>query len=575
MKKLLFIRLVYEYKFNFIYLSILFIAASAMFLPMAIAKQGQEKPNIVFILTDDQPYNYMGCVGNELAQTPNIDKLASEGVLFTNYHISSAICTPSRVSMFLGQYERKHGVNFNSGTSVSPEAWKHSYPVILRQEGYFTGYIGKNHSPIGEGGYQSKLLEKSFDYWYAASGHLGFYPKERHDIFKNAEHDTQVEIIQEGVDDFFDNNEYNLKGALHFLNARPKDKPFCLTVCFNLPHDAGTGTMELRPTDDEMYRTLYRDKDIPLSPLYIAKEDIINPKLPGWLWHVEDRQDSYAYVENPEACKERMIRKMEAMTGIDRLVGKLRDRLQELKLDKNTIIVFTSDHGQFMGEFGLGGKAMCYEICTHVPMIFYNPLISKEHRGIMSNELVQSIDLAPTMVSLAGGIIPDPMQGKDISGILKGEAHKVRDFIFTENLWSTSFGNPRCEAVQDKEWKYIRYYRNDNLSAKDQVKLARQLGIDKTKLLYGVHDPGIALYRSFIEGPVNGEKPVYEELYHLSLDKNEIVNLVSEAEFSPKLNEMRAVWSDMIKEARGVGEPMVLRYTLDSKVEAMKVVPAE
>ena len=117
----------------------------------------ESRPNIIFILTDDQRYDLLGCTGNEIIKTPNIDKLASDGILFTNAHVTSAICTPSRASILLSQYERKHGVNFNSGTSVSTEAWKYSYPMILRDNGYFTGYIGKNHVPVGRGGYDSVI----------------------------------------------------------------------------------------------------------------------------------------------------------------------------------------------------------------------------------------------------------------------------------------------------------------------------------------------------------------------------------------------------------------------------------
>ena len=139
----------------------------------------EQRPNFVFILTDDQRYDYLGCTGNELIQTPEIDKLASEGILFTNAHITSAICTPSRISILLSQFERKHGVNFNSGTSVAEEAWQQSYPVVMRRNGYYTGYIGKNHSPVGEGGYSSGVMEESFDYWYAGHGHLSFLSKKK------------------------------------------------------------------------------------------------------------------------------------------------------------------------------------------------------------------------------------------------------------------------------------------------------------------------------------------------------------------------------------------------------------
>ncbi len=143
--------------------------------------RANKKPNIIFILTDDQQYGLLGCEGNEIVQTPHIDQLAKDGIRFSNAHITSAICTPSRVSILLSQYERKHGVNFNSGTSISDEAWAKSYPVLMREAGYYTGWIGKNHSPVGKGGYESGLMEKSFDYWYAGHGHIKFYPKEVHE----------------------------------------------------------------------------------------------------------------------------------------------------------------------------------------------------------------------------------------------------------------------------------------------------------------------------------------------------------------------------------------------------------
>ena len=183
----------------------------ALLITSFLKLSAQERPNIVFILTDDQSYGLLGCTGNEIVQTPNIDKMASEGVLFTNAHITSAICTPSRISILLSQYERKHGVNFNSGTSVSDEAWEQSYPMVMRKAGYFTGWIGKNHAPIGEGGYTSGLMDNSFDYWYAGHGHLSFYPKDRHKIFNDAIAFTQPEILNEAVDDFIDPNERNLK----------------------------------------------------------------------------------------------------------------------------------------------------------------------------------------------------------------------------------------------------------------------------------------------------------------------------------------------------------------------------
>jgi len=536
-------------------------------LPHSFAQTDtEEKPNFIFILTDDHRYDLLGSSGNELIKTPHLDQLAQEGILFENAHVTSAICTPSRISILLSQFERKHSVNFNSGTSVSEEAWNESYPVVLKNNGYYTGYIGKNHAPIGDGGYQSGLMDASFDYWYAGHGHLSFYPKDRHEIFTAARQNTQIEIMDEGVSDFF-SNEHKLQGAKHFLNQRPKEQPFCLSIAFNLPHGASTSTMKMLESDPETYKSLYRDKEIPLPEDYVAKEDIKTPKLPPEVLHVDDRQDIYDFVDNQTDLKERIIRNMQAVTGIDMLVGNLRATLKQLNLDKNTIVIFTSDHGIFWGEEGLGGKALCYEICTKVPMIINNPMSPEKTKGIVNNELVQTIDIAPTMLQYAGINIPSSYQGKPLNNMIEGNHDPVRDYLFTENLWSTHFGNPRCESVQDKQWKYIRYYKNENISSKNVMAIAKDHNINLTKLLYGNHDPQIAVYQTYIESSVNGEPTVYEELYHLKTDPKEKNNLINNPDYSKELKIMRLAWREKINYARGDSKAKILRYTIDSKAE--------
>jgi len=472
---------------------------------IASSLNAQDRPNFIFVLTDDQQYGLMGCTGNEIVKTPNLDRLANDGILFTNAHITSAICTPSRASILTSEFERKHGINFNSGTSMSEEGWATTYPMVMRENGYYTGWIGKNHVPVGVGGYASGVMERSFDYWLAGHGHLGFYPKERHKIFKTANLETQAEVIGEGIQDFL-SNEQKMDGAVKFLDQRPKDRPFVLSVCFNLPHGAGTSSMELRASDDEIYRTLYRDKEIPLPENYIAKANIEKTKLPLELHHAGDRQTSYDWVDTPERYRERTIRQMQAMTGIDRLMGQLRTTLRKQGLDKNTVIIFTSDHGLFGGQFGLGGKALCYEVTTHVPLIIFDPTLKKSRRGKISNTLVQSIDIAPTMLSKSGIELPESYQGKDLYEILNGETTSVREYLFTENLWSTHFGSPRCESVQDEEWKYIRYYKNENFSARKKMETAAEMGISTSSMLYKIHDPDIAVYRNYIKGPLRASQ---------------------------------------------------------------------
>jgi len=549
------------------HLSLLILFIGKFFFVQAQNTEKKKRPNFVFILTDDHRYDLLGCTGNKIIQTPELDKLASEGVLFTNGHVTSAICTPSRVSILLSQYERKHGVNFNSGTSVSDEAWKKSYPVIMRENGYYTGYIGKNHSPVGQGGYQNTLMEKSFDYWYGSNGHLFFYPKEKHKIFRGAKSETQAEILTEGVTDFF-SNERRLEGAKSFIDKLPLDKPFCLSLCFNLPHGAATSRMEQRESDPSIYKTLYRDIDIPLSKHYIAKKDIKKPKLPANLMFANDRQLGYNFGSTPESMKERKLRHMQGVTGVDKLIGNLRKTLKEKGLDDNTIIVFTSDHGLFWGEFGLVTKALCYEICTKVPLIIYNPLTPKKKRQRVTNQLAQTIDIAPTLLDYAGIEIPKNFQGKSLKPILEdSKSLAIHEYLYTENLWSTTFGNPRCEAVQNKEWKYIRYYKNDNKKSTELMELGKPFGLSRLNLLYYIHDYHIPIYRSYIENPLKGEQPVYEELYNLKNDPDEVVNLIDKKKNHKIIEKMRKVWKEKITYARGSGPLGVLRYTYESKLK--------
>src|SRR5690554_2790622 len=168
------------------------------------------------------------------------------------------------------------------------------------------------------------------------------------------------------------------------------------------------------------------------------------------------------------------------------------------------------------------------------------------------------------MLSLAQIPIPESFQGKDLSRILKGEVSPVRNYLFTENLWSTQFGNPRCEAVQDKKWKYIRYYRNQNISAQKTISVARELGLEQNLLLNtSAHDPDIATYRDYINSSLEGEPPVYEELFHLAEDPYEVVNLANHPKHQHVLEKMRKVWKEQIISARGTGRAKVLRYTID------------
>ena len=512
--------------------------------PAAFGATTATRPNFVFILTDDQRWNSLGMAGNPVAKTPHLDRLAAEGVWFEQATITSAICTPSRVSYFLGQYERRHGVNFNSGTAVAPEAWAESYPVLLRRAGYFTGYLGKNHSPVGPRGYAGGDIERSFDFWFAGHNALGFYPKRRHPVFERAGPDTQIEILGEGAKNFLAPEEAFLAGADRFLNRRPTDRPFCLTIAFNVPHAAGTSSMEQRPSDPELYRTGYRDQlaSQPIPPTYVAKADIRSPKLPPDVLLTQFRQKSYDYVDTEATLRERQIREYQTITGIDRLVGAVRAQLAALGLAENTVIIFASDHGITHGEFGLGGKALNYDTCLRVPFIAFDPRTAGRLKSHRSAALVQSIDVAPTLLDLAGVPAPAGMQGRSFRPALAGEAFSPRRHAFSENLWVTYSGNPRCESVRNADWKYIRYFRND------RALFPRAAGDGEGG---AVSDELAAAYAGWLTASIRGEPPVYEELFHLAADPDEAVNLAREPVHAATLRELRAECQRLVTEAKG------------------------
>lgn len=495
-------------------------------------------PNVIVILADDMRADYTGYAGHPVVQTPNIDQLAAGGTVFNNAFATSAVCTPSRTSLLGGEWERRHGVNFNSDSALTNEAWARTYPMLLKDAGYFVGYIGKNHTPLGKNeegviGYKSGVMDNSFDYWYAGHKHLGFYPKDKkqHEIFKNAKADTQVEIMEEGMENFF-TPDVAFQAGYKFLDSRPVDKPFALLLNFNVPHNAGTSSMELRESDLELYRTTYRDKvdQLELAPTYVAAEDIETPKIPRAVYNGE-MIPNYHYVKNPNDMMEREIRVIQTVSGIDKLLGKLLAKLEEQGVADNTVVVFTSDHGIMHGEHGLGGKVLLYEPSVKVPFIVYDP--RQQNAPAASDELVALADIAPTLLDMAGVPAPDEMQGESLVPLIKREETEWREALFLENNMTIQ-NYPRMEGVRTKQWKYIRYFDKD----KDQE------------------------YADMLVASINGEQPIYEELYDLVNDPLELHNVVGDPANTKILDKLRAENAGLVRELRGT-EPFDTYYQVN------------
>jgi arylsulfatase A-like enzyme len=183
-----------------------------------------------------------------------------------------------------------------------------------------------------------------------------------------------------------------------------------------------------------------------------------------------------------------------------------------------------------------------YDSCLRVPVIVMDPRVNPAARGRRSPALVQSIDFAPTLLDLAGVVPPDSMQGQSFRAALEGRPFQGRRYAFSENLWSTFFGNPRCESVRSAEWKYIRYFKNDRSIFTGVVGEAEG---------GNVSDRIAATYEAWLSESVRGEKPVYEELFRIGVDPDETTNLAGDPKHAALLAELRAECQRMVTEAKG------------------------
>ena len=388
------------------------------------------RPNILFMFTDDQPQSCLGCLGNRHIQTPNLDQLAANGNMFSNAFVTTAICCSNRACILTGQYMLRHGVR-DFQTPLSAAAMAQTYPVLLRQAGYRTGYLGK--FAVGAPRPESRQLalpSNQFDYWYGFPQAINFQQK------VDGENRYLTDLMTEK--------------AIEFLRSADTDQPFCLTVAFKEPH----GPWNYFDPD---VPNVYEDTDI--SPpatftqqAYEAQPSFIRESLNGgsgktWLNNHEDYQ---RYLRNFY----RLI------TRVDLAVGDILDELRRLGLDKNTVVIYSSDHGSLLGAHGLTGKWLMYEESIRVPLIVFDPRLPLESRSRQIDQMALSIDLAPTMLALAGVDIPDSMQGRSLTHLLHNENSPWRDDFYYEHVYNTPPSRRpivKTEGVRTERWKYILY----------------------------------------------------------------------------------------------------------------------
>jgi arylsulfatase A-like enzyme len=378
----------------------------ALFFPAAAHAQGKKKPpNIIYIMSDDHASAAIGAYNSWLkpvVKTPNLDMLAKKGVRFTNSVVTNSICTPSRAAMLTGQYSHKNAV-YTLGDVLDKSRVHLAH--MMRMLGYQTAIIGKWHLTIDPTG---------FDYWNVLPGQ-GVYinPKLR-------EIGTKPKELKEFTGSYSTDVVTNL--SIDWLKKRDKSKPFMLLCHFKAPH---------RPWDPApRFKDLYKDTKIP-EPETLLDDYKGRAKQIGLIrMRVgEDFQKRDLEMEIPKDMGRDELRKwayqhylkryLSCVAAVDENIGRLLAYLQEAGLEEDTIIIYTSDQGFFLGEHGFYDKRLMYEPAITTPLIIHWPGHTKP--GTVNTDMILNIDHAPTFLELAGGKASKEIDGKSYKSILEGK----------------------------------------------------------------------------------------------------------------------------------------------------------
>jgi arylsulfatase A-like enzyme len=381
------------------------------------------RPNIVFILTDDQRWDALGFSGNPIIQTPEMDRLAVEGTYFENAFVTTPICAASRASILTGLYERTHGYTFGQG-DIKQLYMDQSYPVKLREGGYHTGFFGK--FGVNYPGFSS-LFDQGDDY-----DRNGRFKDRRGYFFKTIEKDT-VHLTR-----------YTSQQAIDFIEQAPSDRPFMLSLSFSAPH--AHDPAELQYFWSPEFDDLYDEVTIP-EPL--MQEESYFLAQPEYVRTGENRTRWHWRYDNPEKYQHSVKGYYRMISEIDAEIGKIRKTLEAKGLAENTVIILMGDNGYFLGERQLAGKWLMYDNSLRVPLIVFDP---REKGGVRNTNFALNIDVPATILDYAGVSSPKSWQGVSLRSKELGE----RKEFLTEHLWQTPIIAP-SEAIRTDRWKYFRY----------------------------------------------------------------------------------------------------------------------
>ena len=413
----------------------------------ASAEKNDQRPNFLFILVDDQPYDAVGFSKRyPFLKTPNIDKLANEGVNIKNFFVTQSICSPSRASFLTGTYPHIHGVNQNN-KFVDPN-WDSfaPYSVHLQENGYETAHIGKIHMAHKRG---KEHIRPGFDYWFSFIGQ-GKY-------FNPQVNENGTEIQLEG----YITDILTEKTIDWLINKRDNNKPFSLNLWHKAVHE--------KHLPAPRHKDLYKDQKLPEPPYNTHKETFKGKpewqrrKTFGFKWNEGDIVPEVLKEKNWPINKFKNMQLLRSLIAIDESLGKVIETLKKIGELDNTVIIYSSDNGYFMGEHTFRDKRLAYENSIRVPMIIRYPKLINENSEI--NEQCLNIDLAPTILDLAKINKPKYMQGESMVSLISGKKNrKWRKSIlfeyFVDDAWP--YAGPDQLAVRTDRYKLVdNFLEND------------------------------------------------------------------------------------------------------------------
>jgi arylsulfatase A-like enzyme len=390
-----------------------FVKTAAAAMPVAIAgcqlaatEKSARRPNIVFVFADQMRAHAMGCMGNKQVITPHLDKLASEGVLVTNGISAQPVCSPYRAQILTGRYGHSTGVIHNDIRLPDSEI---VISELMKKQGYATGYIGKWHLCEYRSNPVDAKSRRGWDFWAVRNcSHQHLKPE----YWLN---DSKEPIRVPGWEP-----DVQTDLAVKFIKKN-KQGPFCLFLSFGPPHNPYVAP--------DKYVEMYKNKK--LTP---------RPNVPG-------------------GKTTNLLQYYAMTTSLDTCMGRINDALDEAGISEDTIVVFSSDHGDMLGSQGHRLKQRPWEESINIPFIIRYPRKIKARQR--RDWIVSSVDVMPTLLGLCDMSIPSQVQGLDYSSTFLGKSKKERDAAFLFNVHKG--GGPKTDwrGIRTKEWTYAYHFSGD------------------------------------------------------------------------------------------------------------------